>query len=47
LRLRGAMRALLKTLGGWRYKLEFYSAPYELKVLQKVIRYRRPETTGF
>ncbi|MCA9914038.1 MAG: radical SAM protein, partial [Anaerolineae bacterium] len=47
IRLQGAMRGLLKALGGWRYKLEFYSAPYELKVLQKLIQYRRPETTGF
>lgn len=47
LRLRGAMRALLKTLSGWRYQLEFYSAPYELKLLQRLIQYRRPETTGF
>jgi len=47
IRLRGAMRALLKTLSGWRYKLEFYAAPYELKVLQRLLQYRRPETTGF
>lgn len=46
-RLQGAMRALLKTVSGWRYQLEFYSAPYELKILQKLIHYRRPETTGF
>ncbi len=47
IRLRGAMRALLKMLGGWRYQLEFYAAPYELKVLQRLVQYRRPETTGF
>lgn len=46
-RLRGAMRALLKMMSGWRYQLEFYSAPYELKLLQKMLHYRRPETTGF
>ncbi|MGJ3238391.1 MAG: B12-binding domain-containing radical SAM protein [Anaerolineae bacterium] len=46
-RLHGAMRTLLKTVSGWRYQLEFYSAPYELKLLQRLIHYRRPETTGF
>lgn len=46
-RLRGAMRTLLRAMGGWRYKLEFYAAPYELKMLQRVVHYRRPETTGF
>lgn len=47
MRLRGAMRTLLKTVSGWRYRLEFYAAPYELKILQRIIHYRRPETTGF
>lgn len=47
LRLQGAMRTLLKAVSGWRYKLEFYAAPYELKILQRLIHYRRPETTGF
>lgn len=47
MRLQGTMRALLKLVSGWRYQLEFYGAPYELKLLQKLIRYRRPETMGF
>jgi radical SAM superfamily enzyme YgiQ (UPF0313 family) len=47
LRLHGAMKNLLRALSGWRYRLEFYSTPYELKILQKIIHYRRPETTGF
>ncbi len=47
MRLKGTMRHLLKTLSGWRYKLDFYSNPYELKVLQRVLQYRRPETMGF
>lgn len=46
-RLTGAMRTLLKTISGWRYKMEFYAMPYELKLLQRMIQYRRPETTGF
>jgi radical SAM superfamily enzyme YgiQ (UPF0313 family) len=47
MRLQGSWRALLRTLSGWRYRFEFYDAPYELKVLQRLIHYRRPETTGF
>ena len=47
IRLHSTMRHLLKTLSGWRYKLAFYRAPYELKLLQRMIHYRRPETMGF
>ncbi len=46
-RLRGLMRHLLKMVSGWRYQLEFYASPYELKLLQRLIQYRRPETMGF
>lgn len=47
IRLKGAMRRMLEALSGWRYKLEFYRYPYELKALQRLIHYRRPETMGF
>ena len=47
MRLHGTMRNMLKILSGWRYKLAFYRAPYELKLLQRMIHYRRPETMGF
>lgn len=47
MRLQGAMRALLKALSGWRYRLNFYDYPYELKALQRLLHYRRPETMGF
>lgn len=47
MRLQGTMRNLLHSLSGWRYKLEFYAHPYELKVLQRLLHYRRPETMGF
>jgi len=46
-RLKGTMRRLLNTLSGWRYRMEFYHSPYELKALQRVLQYRRPETMGF
>lgn len=47
MRLTGGWRRLLRGLSGWRYRLELYDWPYELKALQRVIHYRRPETTGF
>jgi radical SAM superfamily enzyme YgiQ (UPF0313 family) len=47
IRLQGTMRRLLQTLSGWRYQLRWYSYPYELKALQRVLHYRRPETMGF
>lgn len=47
IRLHGAMRRLLEALAGWRYRFEFYAAPLELKLLQRLVHYRRPETMGF
>jgi anaerobic magnesium-protoporphyrin IX monomethyl ester cyclase len=47
IRLQGHWRKALQALSGWRYRLEYYDWPYELKALQRVIHYRRPETTGF
>lgn len=47
LRMTGTYKSVLKAMSGWRYKLRFYDAPYELKLLQRLIHYRRPETTGF
>ena len=40
-------RLLLKTFSGWRYHLNFYTLPLELRVLQRWLRYQRPETSGF
>jgi len=47
LRLKSVYRHLLKALSGWRYQLRCYDQPYELKLLQRLIHYRRPETIGF
>ncbi|MBN8619162.1 MAG: B12-binding domain-containing radical SAM protein [Anaerolineae bacterium] len=47
MRLQGSWRAALRALSGWRYKLGYYEWPYELKALQRLVHYRRPETTGF
>jgi radical SAM family protein len=40
-------RAALKAASAWRYALKWYDAPYELRALHRLIRYQRPETTGF
>ncbi len=47
IRLQGQWRRWLQMLSGWRYRLEYYDWPYELKALQRLVHYRRPETTGF
>ncbi len=47
MRLQGQWRSALRALSGWRYRMEYYHWPYELKALQRLIHYRRPETTGF
>ena len=46
-RLTRIHRAALKTASAWRYALRWYDAPYELRALHRLIRYQRPETTGF
>jgi anaerobic magnesium-protoporphyrin IX monomethyl ester cyclase len=46
-RLRGANRALLRALASWRYRLRIYRFPVELALLQRVVAYQRPETSGF
>ena len=47
LRLTRWRRAALKAASGLRYGLKWYTAPYELRALQRVLHYQRPETTGF
>ena len=46
-RLTPARRTLLRTVSAWRYALRFYAAPYELRAMQRLMHYQRPETTGF
>jgi hypothetical protein len=47
LRLTGWRRAALKAASGLRYGMKWYDAPYELRVLHRLMQYQRPETTGF
>lgn len=46
-RIRGSKRQLLRMLSSWRYQTGFYQYPYEIKVLQKLWKYRQPEIEGF
>jgi len=43
----GLWRPLLRVLSGWRYRRRFYRWPVELQALQALMRYQRPETSGF
>ena len=45
--LRGVRRTVLRAASAWRYHLGFYSYPLELRPLQKILAYQRPETCGF
>lgn len=46
-RLTRAHRAVLRAVSAWRYHTRFYDHPLELRVLQRLLPYQRPETTGF
>jgi hypothetical protein len=46
-RLTRGRRAVLRAVSAWRYHARLYASPIELRALQRVIRYQRPETTGF
>jgi hypothetical protein len=47
MRLTGLKRATLRLLSAWRYHLRFYRYPIELRALNRVLTYQRPETSGF
>ena len=46
-RLTPLRRRVLRTAAAWRYRLGFYRSPIELRALQRLLPYRRPETSGF
>ena len=46
-RLTGWHRAALRAASALRYRMKWYDAPYELRAVQRLIPYQRPETTGF
>ncbi|WP_428663322.1 B12-binding domain-containing radical SAM protein [Runella sp.] len=47
IRLNSLKRKAIKLVAGIRYKINLYHYPYEIKLLQKVWRYRQPEVQGF
>lgn len=47
IRLNWLKRKAIKLVAGLRYKIDIYHYPYEIKLLQKVWRYRQPEIQGF
>ena len=40
-------RRVLQAAAAWRYGLGIYAHPVELRMLQRLLPYRRPETSGF
>jgi anaerobic magnesium-protoporphyrin IX monomethyl ester cyclase len=47
IRLGGLKRRLMQLVSGLRYKVAFYHYPYEIKLLQRLWKYRQPEIQGF
>jgi anaerobic magnesium-protoporphyrin IX monomethyl ester cyclase len=47
LRLTPLRRGVLRAAAAWRYRLGYYRSPVELRLLQRLLPYRRPETSGF
>ncbi len=47
IKLKSWQVGMMKLLGSWRYLTRFYHLPYEIKALQKTVRYRQPEIQGF
>lgn len=47
IRLNNVKRKLMHVAAGLRYKINFYKYPYEIKLLQRLWKYRQPEIQGF
>jgi len=47
IRMTSMKRKLMQLIAGMRYKINFYHYPYEIKLLQRVWKYRQPEIQGF
>ncbi|HMC02087.1 MAG TPA: radical SAM protein [Flavobacteriaceae bacterium] len=46
-RVFGYKKKLLRLMSSYRYRTGFYKFPYEIKILQKLWKYRQPEIEGF
>ncbi len=40
-------RVAIRFMAGLRYRINFYQYPYEIKLLQRMWKYRQPEIQGF
>ena len=47
IRFKKWQKNIIRTWSGLRYHSGFYQFPYEIKALQKIWKYRQPETEGF
>jgi hypothetical protein len=47
IRLTPFRRGVLRATSAWRFHLKYYDFPLELRALQKILHYQRPETSGF
>ncbi len=47
IRFKKWQKNIIRTWSGLRYHIGFYKFPYEIKALQKIWKYRQPETEGF
>ena len=47
IRLNSLKRKVVKMMAGVRYKTNLYKYPYEIKLLQRIWKYRQPEIQGF
>jgi radical SAM superfamily enzyme YgiQ (UPF0313 family) len=47
IRLNTFRRKIIQLISGLRYKTSFYQYPYEIKLLHKLWKYRKPEIQGF
>lgn len=47
IRLSNLKRKMVKIVSGLRYKTNFYQYPLEIKILQRLWKYRQPEIQGF
>jgi len=47
IRLSQVKRVAIKMMATLRYKVNIYQYPYEIKLLQKIWKYRQPEIQGF
>ncbi len=47
IRLNRRKKRVLRLVSAWRYGLQFYSLPKEIRLLQTIWKYRQPEKEGF